>query len=143
MRIMFALTLMLLCIAGVTYAQDLQNTLTQPAAGDSIVPDIVSNISSQPEDPSIVQVLTSTLVEETRAPQDTNGVILAQMANQAHAWVAPPPLAVPTQNWGELIAGKQSPYESLNVVPEPGSFLVLAVGLSGLVTWRFRSRSSK
>ena len=140
MRIMFALTLTLLCIAGVTHAQDLQNTLIQPAAGDSIVPDIMSNISSQSQSPSFVQVLTSTVVEETRAPQDTGGIIYAEMANQAQHWVAPP-LVVPTQNWGDFIASQRRPYESLNVVPEPGSFLALALGLGGLVSWRFRSRS--
>lgn len=147
MRIMFALTLALLCVAGVTHAQDLQNTLIQPAAGDSIVPDVVSNIHSQPEDPTFAEVMTSMVTQEIRAPQDTSGVIHAQMENQAHNWVAPPLRIEPTENLAALMVPKENPYSypypysGTGVVPEPGSLLALALGLGGLVSWGFRSRS--
>lgn len=141
------LTLLLICMAaGATYAQDLQNTLTQPAVSDGFVPDIVATASSHTEDTSIVQTLTTLIVREAPDPTQPSGsIVCAQITDPAPAnqWVPPPQLIHPTGGWDEIAVTRQELYQTMYVTPEPGSLLVLAFGLGGLVTWRFRSRTSK
>ena len=140
------LTLLLICMAaGATYAQDLQSFLTKPAVSDGFVPDIVATASSHTEDTSIVGTLTTLIVAEAPDPTQPSGsIVCAHITDPAPAnqWVPPPQLIQPTQGWDEIVA-RQNLYQSMYVTPEPGSLLVLAFGLGGLVTWRFRSRTSK
>lgn len=145
MRVMFTLVLVLVMAAGVAYAQDLQNTLTQPAAGDSFVPDIVSTASSRSSVAGdVVSTLTEPMPQEASPPMQGAGIICAHVENtatEATGWVAPAPLIQPSGGWIGLLPVRQDEYRSMFITPEPGSFLVLAVGLGGLLTWRFRSRS--
>jgi hypothetical protein len=145
MRIVLTLVLALVMAAGVTYAQGLQQAVTQPSADSPFVPDIVSNVDTHPALSPVVATLTQPILEETPKPSNA-AVICAHIVNSATqpTEYAPPPLPKPVQSTKDLTRLyiiQPSMNSQIQVVPEPGSFLVLAVGLAGLASWRFRARS--
>ncbi|HET6456024.1 MAG TPA: PEP-CTERM sorting domain-containing protein [Armatimonadota bacterium] len=144
MRIVLTLVLVLVMAAGVTYAQGLQQVLTQPSADSQFVPDIVSNADSRPEISPVVATLTQPILEETPKPSNA-AVICAHVVDSATrpTEYAPPllPQLPSAKVLDKVYVVQPSMNSQLQVVPEPGSFLVLAVGLAGLASWRFRTRS--
>ena len=147
MRFAFTLVLVLIMAAGVASAQDLQNTLTQPAEGDTFVPDLASTANSQPP---VTDVIVSTLTEPlplcSKPPQNSD-IICANIVNsstRSRELIAAPLLIKPADGWSQVfVVRPTATSEGIVVTPEPGTLLVLAFGLGGLATWRFRTRSHR
>ena len=144
MRIVITLALALTMAAGVTYAQDLQNTLTQPAEGEAFVPDIASTASSRPPVPVLVQTLAEPMAEPTQSDNGP-GMIVAHIVNtttEVRESMIPPQMDAPSPQYWVPVPAAQD-FRSMQMVPEPSSILALMFGLGGLASWRYRSRHTK